>query len=94
MGQNKLNKHSLGSKKYLLQKPIKIHLSEVMLGDVHDLLWSPGALDRGVREGEDRVSGFEVLDRREGLLDVGRVVVRADTGSLKSLGQAFDLEFR
>ena len=75
-------------------KPIWVHLSEVMLSHVHDSLRSPRALDQAVGVGENCISSFEVLYCREGLLDVGLVVIGAYTRSLKGFCKAFDLEFR
>ncbi len=67
------------------------HLLEHPFGEVHDLLRRPRALDRGVGEGEERVSPLEVLDGLPGLAHVGRVIVGANAGSVEGGGEALDL---
>lgn len=62
------------------------YLGEDPLGDVHDLLRRPGALDRGVGEAEHGVPFLEVLDGLQRLLHVPRVVVGADAGGVEGLG--------
>ena len=56
----------------------------MMFRDVHGLLGGPGALDGRVGQGEDGVALLEVLNGWKRFLDVGGVVVGADTWGLES----------
>ena len=53
-------------------------LSEMIVSQIDDLLRGARTFDRRIREGEHRVTSFEILNVRPGLLDQLWRIVRAD----------------
>ena len=65
--------------------------AEVVVGQVHDLLGRPAALDRRARVGEQRRAAPEVAEALPGVVHGAVVVVAADAVGAEVLLQALDL---
>lgn len=66
-------------------------LAEILIWDVHDLLWGSSTLDWSVGKGKESIALLEVLECLQSLIDMKWGIVGAHTWSLKGLGKTLDL---
>lgn len=74
-----------------VDKPTSSHLSEMIVSQVDNFLWSTWTFDRRVREGEQCVASLEVPNVLPGSLHQVRRVVRADVRIVERVREAENL---